>query len=158
MIRNKYGFTIIELVVTLAILALLIGSAAPVLQLSIKRTKEQELKRDLWQLRDAIDAYKQAATDGLIKVQPGQSGYPATLGILVTGVENIKDLKKGKIYFLRRIPRDPFANNPDISNEETWGKRSYASSFDEPREGADVYDVYSLSEDVGLDGQPYREW
>lgn len=155
---KSQGFTLIELVVTLAILAMIASAAAPVLQLSIKRTKEQELKRSLWQIRDAIDAYKQATTDGLIKLEPGQSGYPASLKVLVTGVENIKDPKKKRLYFLRRIPRDPFTENPELSNEETWGKRSYASSFEEPQEGSDVYDVFSRSNSIGLDGQAYREW
>ncbi len=155
---KSQGFTLIELVVTLAILAMIASAAAPVLQLSIKRSKEQELKRSLWQIRDAIDAYKQATTDGLIKLEPGQSGYPASLKVLVTGVENIKDPKKKRLYFLRRIPRDPFTENPELSNEETWGKRSYASSFEEPQEGSDVYDVFSRSNSIGLDGQAYREW
>ncbi|MCB5187951.1 prepilin-type N-terminal cleavage/methylation domain-containing protein [Methylobacillus caricis] len=152
------GFTLIELLVTLVLLALILSSAAPVMQINAKRAKEQELKRDLWQLRDAIDAYKKAVDDGLIKKSPGQSGYPPNLRILVQGVENPRDPKKGKIYFLRSIPRDPFANDPELSAEASWGKRSYASSFDEPAEGDDVYDIYSLSNDKGLDQRPYREW
>lgn len=157
-IRHMRGFTLIELLVTLVLLALILSSAAPVMQINAKRAKEQELKRDLWQLRDAIDAYKKAVDDGLIKKSPGQSGYPPNLRILVQGVENPRDPKKGKIYFLRSIPRDPFANDPELSAEASWGKRSYASSFDEPAEGDDVYDIYSLSNDKGLDQRPYREW
>ncbi|PKO25949.1 MAG: general secretion pathway protein GspG [Betaproteobacteria bacterium HGW-Betaproteobacteria-8] len=152
------GFTLIELVVALALLGLILSSATPVMQVSAKRAKEQELRRDLWQIRDAIDAYKKAVDEGIIKKNPGQSGYPPNLQILVQGVENKRDLKKRKIYFLRRIPRDPFATDHELSAEETWGKRSYASSFEEPQEGDDVYDVYSLSNDTGLNQQPYREW
>ncbi|CAG0996018.1 Type II secretion system protein G [Methylophilaceae bacterium] len=158
MLKRLHGFTLIELMVTLVLLALVLSSAAPVMQISAKRAKEQELRRDLWQIRDAIDAYKKAADDGLIKKNPGETGYPPNLQILVQGVENRRDPQKRKIYFLRRIPRDPFATDPDLSAEATWGKRSYASSFDEPREGDDVYDVYSLSTETGLNQQPYGEW
>jgi len=157
-IRKHRGFTLIELLVTLTLLALILTSAAPVMQLSAKRGKEQELKRALWQIRDAIDAYKKAGDDGLIKKTPQQSGYPPTLRILVQGVENKRDPSKRKIYFLRSIPRDPFSTEPNISAEQSWGKRSYASSFEEPAEGDDVYDVYSLSMETGLDKRPYREW
>lgn len=157
-LKPSYGFTLIELMVALVLLALILSSAAPVMQVTAKRAKEQELKRHLWQLRDAIDAYKKAVDDGLIKKTPGQSGYPPSLQILVQGVENPRDPKKRKIHFLRSIPRDPFASDPELPNEATWGKRSYASSFEEPAEGEDVYDVYSLSSDTGLNQQPYREW
>lgn len=157
-LKRAHGFTLIELLVALVLLGLILGSAAPVMQVNAKRIKEQELRRELWQIRDAIDAYKKAADEGIIKKNPGQSGYPPNLQILVQGVENKRDLKKRKIYFLRRIPRDPFATDPELSAEATWGKRSYASSFEEPREGDDVYDVYSLSNDTGLNQQPYREW
>jgi general secretion pathway protein G len=152
------GFTLIELLVALILLALLVTSAAPLMQLSAKRNKEQELKKSLWQMRDAIDAYKQAADDGLIKKSADQSGYPASLQQLVSGVENIQDPKKRKIFFMRNIPRDPFATDTTASAEETWGKRSYSSSFDKPEEGEDVYDVYSLSHEVGINQQAYSEW
>jgi general secretion pathway protein G len=152
------GFTLIELLVALVLLALLISSATPLMQLTAKRNKEQELKKVLWQMRDAIDAYKQAADDGLIKKSADQSGYPASLQQLVIGVENIQDPKKRKIYFMRNIPRDPFAIDATLSAEETWGKRSYTSSFDTPEEGSDVYDVYSLSRELGINQQPYSEW
>jgi len=152
------GFTLIELLVTLVLLALILTAAAPVMQLTVQRNKEQELKRALWQIRDAIDAYKQASDDGLIKRNLDASGYPPNLKILVAGVENSKDLKKKKIYFLRQIPRDPFTTDPMLSPEATWVKRSYASSFEEPAEGDDVYDVHSASSITGLDGRPYNEW
>jgi len=155
----KYkGFTLIELLVSLVLLALLVSSAAPMVQLSAKRSKEQELKKSLWQIRDAIDHYKQAVDDGLIKKSIDQSGYPPSLKVLVVGVENIQDPKKRKIYFMRNIPRDPFSNDTSLSADETWGKRSYMSSFQTPEAGDDVYDVHSLSNEIGINQQPYREW
>jgi len=157
--RTPYqGFTLIELLVTLVLLALVLTSAAPVMQLTAQRSKEQELRRALWQIRDAIDAYKQASDDGLIKRNFDATGYPRSLQILVNGVENSKDPKKRKIYFLRQIPRDPFASDQSLRPDETWLKRSYASSFEEPAEGDDVYDVHSMSSVKGLDGRPYSEW
>lgn len=156
--RKITGFTLIELLVALVLLALLVTSAAPLMQLTAKRNKEQELKKSLWQIRDAIDAYKQAADDGLIKKSAEQSGYPASLQQLVSGVENIQAPKKSKIYFMRNIPRDPFTADATVSAEETWGKRSYSSSFDKPEEGEDVYDVYSLSHEIGINQQAYSEW
>ncbi|MGZ8961162.1 MAG: type II secretion system protein [Methylophilaceae bacterium] len=152
------GFTLIELLVTLVLLALVLTSAAPVMQLTAQRSKEQELRRALWQIRDAIDAYKQASDDGLIKRNIDATGYPPSLQVLVKGVENSRDAKKRKIYFLRQIPRDPFASDPTLRAEETWAKRSYSSSFEEPAEGNDVYDVHSMSSGKGMDGRPYSEW
>lgn len=152
------GFTLIELLVALVLLALLVSSAAPLMQLSAKRNKEQGLQKALWQIRDAIDAYKQAVDDGLIKISPGQSGYPQALQQLVAGVENASDPNKKKIYFMRSIPRDPFATDSTASAEETWGMRSYSSSFEKREAGEDVYDVYSLSTEIGINGQPYSEW
>lgn len=151
------GFTLIELLVALVLLALLVSAAAPLMQMTAKRNKEQELKKALWQIRDAIDAYKEAADDGLIKKSADEIGYPVSLQQLVDGVENMQDPKKRKLYFLRRIPRDPFAPTYLLA-EETWGKRSYGSSFDSPNEGDDVYDVYSLSRETGINQLPYREW
>jgi len=156
--KSNKGFTLIELLVTLVLLALVLTAAAPVMQLTAQRSKEQELRRALWQIRDAIDAYKQATDDGLIKRNFDATGYPPSLQILVKGVENSKDPKKRKIYFLRQIPRDPFVSDPSLKPEETWAKRSYASSFEEPSEGDDVYDVHSISNIKGLDGRPYSEW
>ena len=156
--KRLKGFTLIELLVALVLLALLVSAAAPLMQMTAKRNKEQELKKALWQIRDAIDAYKQAADDGLIKKSVDENGYPTTLQQLVDGVENMQDAKKRKLYFLRRIPRDPFAVDATLSAEDAWGKRSYSSSFSEPSEGDDVYDVYSLSNETGINQLPYREW
>ena len=156
--ENSKGFTLIELLVALVLLALLVSAAAPLMQMTAKRNKEQVLKKSLWQIRDAIDAYKQAADDGVIKKTADQSGYPASLQQLVSGVENIQDPKKRKIFFMRNIPRDPFATDSTIAAEDTWAKRSYTSSFDKLEEGEDVYDVYSLSHETGINQQPYSEW
>jgi general secretion pathway protein G len=156
--KNLSGFTLIELLVALVLLALLVSSAAPLMQLNAKRNKEQALQKALWQIRDAIDAYKQAVDDGLIKASAEQSGYPPSLNQLVLGVEKANDPNNKKIFFLRSIPRDPFSSDSSALPEETWGKRSYSSSFQKPEEGEDVYDVYSLSPEIGINGQPYSSW
>lgn len=156
--RAARGFTLIEMMATLAIVALLASIALPLAELSVQRAKEQQLHQALRTLRRAIDAYKQAADESRIERKADASGYPPTLQALVEGVRDAKDPGGAKIYFLRRIPRDPFAPRPEAAPAETWGLRSYASAPDDPRPGKDVFDVYSKSEGVGLDGMPYREW
>ena len=144
------GFTLIELVITVAIVAILASVALPLNELVVQRAKEQDLRRALREIREGNDAYKQAADEGRIQKKIGESGYPRRLEDLVAGVEDQKSPKKDKIYFLRRLPQDPFG--------EKWGLRAYASPPDEPSEGDDVFDVYSLSPRVGINGKPYREW
>lgn len=152
------GFTLIELLVTVTIVAILSVIAMPMAELVVKRNQEQELRAALWQIRGAIDLYKQATDSGRIAKDVGESGYPHTLDDLAQGVDDIKDPKKAKIYFLRRLPRDPLVSDPGMSAAQTWGKRSYASPPDEPSEGEDVYDVYPLTNGTGLNGIPYRQW
>jgi len=152
------GFTMIEMLVTLAILAVLAMVAAPLMQVAAERQKEEELRRALWSIRDAIDAYKKAGEDGKFDVPVGESGYPPKLETLVDGVVDKTNASHARIYFLRRVPRDPMCDCPSRSDGQTWGKRSYASPPDSPGEGNDVYDVYSLSEGTGLNGVPYRKW
>jgi len=152
------GFTLIELVITVAIVALLASVALPVSELAVQRTKEQELRRTLRQIREAIDVYKQASDEGRIRKSIGDSGYPKKLEDLAEGVDDQKSAKKEKIYFLRRIPRDPLNADPTLSAAATWGKRSYASPPDDPKEGDDVFDVFSLAPGKGINGQPYRDW
>ena len=152
------GFTLIELVITVAIVALLASVALPVSELAVQRTKEQELRRTLRQIREAIDLHKQASDEGRIRKSVGDSGYPKKLEDLAEGVDDQKSAKKEKIYFLRRIPRDPLNADPTLSAAASWGKRSYASPPDDPREGDDVFDVFSLAPGKGINGQPYRDW
>ena len=151
------GFTLIELVITVAIIAILASVALPLNELVVQRGKEQDLRRALREIREAIDAHKQAWDDGRITKRVGESGYPKRLEDLVAGVDDQKSPKKDRIYFLRRLPRDPFASDT-LSAVETWGKRSYASPPEEPAEGDDVFDVFSLSTATGINGRPYKEW
>lgn len=152
------GFTLIELVVTVAILGILAAGAVPLLQLGAQRSKESELHLALRQIRNAIDAYKAATEAKKVERPEGSSGYPPTLDALVKGVPDITDPKGRLIYFLRRLPRDPFEPDASLPAAKTWGLRSYASPPDAPQAGDDVFDVYSRSTGVGLNGVPYREW
>jgi general secretion pathway protein G len=152
------GFTIIEMVITVAIIGLLASVAMPLAELTVQRSKEHELRHALRQIRGAIDEYKRAADAGRVAKAADASGYPPSLDVLVDGVPNATDPKKRRIYFLRRLPRDPFHIGPVAPASDTWGLRSYESSPHSPREGKDVFDVYSLSPATGINGVPYREW
>lgn len=154
---RQAGFTLIELLVTLALIALFATLALPLAELSIQRNKEAELRTALRQIRTALDAHKQAVDEGRIVQRPGDSGYPARLELLVDGVEDARSPTRAPLHFLRGIPRDPFAD-PSAKAEQTWGRRSYKSSRDNPQPGEDVFDVYSRAPGVGLNGVPYREW
>lgn len=152
------GFTLIELLITLAIIALLATITIPLAEVTLQRQKEQELRLALHEIRNALDAYKKAVDEGRVVRSINSSGYPKNLEMLEQGVPDARDPKMAKIYFIRRIPKDPMSLDPDAKPAETWGKRSYASDPDSPREGDDIYDVYSFSEQVGLNGVPYRKW
>jgi general secretion pathway protein G len=156
--RVAAGFTLIELLVTVAIVAVLAGAALPLAELGVKRSRESELRAALREIRGAIDAYKQATEDGRIAKKADESGYPPSLEVLVDGVDDERSAKKTKIFFLRRLPRDPLHTDPSVPAALTWGRRSYDSPADDPREGRDVFDVYSRSERSGLNGLEYRSW
>ncbi|SFX46813.1 general secretion pathway protein G [Janthinobacterium lividum] len=150
------GYTTIELLVVMAVMGILATAAMPLVELTATRNKERELKQSLWEIRRAIDSYKQAYDAGRIGKGEQGSGYPPSLAVLVQGVP---DLAAGgqTMYLLRRIPKDPFAP-ADVKAEMSWGLRSYLSPPDEPKEGADVFDVYSTSDKVGMNGIAYRLW
>jgi general secretion pathway protein G len=153
--RREQGFTYLELVIATFILAILAAAVIPVAEVTAKRTKEVELRRNLRIMRDAIDNFKQAVDLGLIggnDVQLGSEGYPQELEILVDGVSQVGAIDK-KLKFLRRIPIDPMTHSTE------WGLRSYQ---DEPDStiwgGQNVYDVYTASSATALDGTKYSDW
>lgn len=153
------GFTLIELVVTLAIVGLLASLAFPMAELAHQRERESELRHRLVVLREAIDAYHRAVEEGRILRASRSSGYPPSLKVLVEGARDASDPNgKTRLYFLRSIPRDPMAPEGEADNEASWAKREYASSPDDPREGEDVFDVHSRSDAIGINGVPYRLW
>ncbi len=147
--RRSAGLTLVELIVAITILLILTGAAIPIARTRIKREKEVELRRDLWEMRDAIDRYKDAADRGAFQTKVGSEGYPPDLQTLVDGV----DVNGKKVRFLRRIPVDP------MTGKAEWGQRSMQ---DDPKSdswgGQNVFDVYSKSDDSALDGTKYSEW
>jgi len=146
---DESGLTLVELIIVIAIISILACAALPVAKFQVKRTRERELRRDLWEMRDAIDRYKDAADRGAIQIKADSFGYPPDLQTLVDGV-NVQDKK---VRFLREIPKDPMTNSTD------WGLRS---NQDEPDSdswgGQNVFDVYSKSGGTALDGTKYNTW
>jgi general secretion pathway protein G len=156
--RARRGFSLVELLVVIAIMSILATIGLPLAELSHRRAQEEELRRALREIRSALDAYKRQVDAGLIARPAGGSGYPPNLRVLVEGEVNAQTPQAGRLYFLRRLPRDPL--DPDKSREaaETWGLRSYQSAPEDLQPGRDVYDVYSKAPGTGLDGTPYRQW
>lgn len=155
-VKRRRGFTFIEMMVTLAIMAVLVTVAVPMAQLAVQRQKEHELRAALMAIREALDAYKRAADQGRIVARLGESGYPKTLAELVDGIDDQRSPARSKMYFLRRLPADPMT--PNVAPADSWALRSYASAPDDPSAGDDVFDVFSRSDKRGLNGVPYREW
>ena len=147
--HNARGFTVVELIVAMTILMILTTVAVPVVRVTIQRTKERELRRDLWEMRDAIDRYKDAADRGAFQVKVDSQGYPPDLDTLVKGV----DSNGKKMRFLRRVPVDP------MTGKTEWGLRSMQDDVDSDSWGGQsVFDVYTKSEGTALDGSKYKTW
>jgi general secretion pathway protein G len=156
--RSYRGFSLIELLASVAIMGVLAVVAVPFIETNVQREKERELKVALREIRQALDAYKQATIAGKIAIQPEQSGYPPSLITLTEGVDDISQPNANKLYFLRRIPRDPFHPDKSIAPIDSWGLRSFQSPPENPQPGDDVFDVYSTSSKIGLNGISYSEW
>lgn len=156
---KNYGFTLIEMLVTISLLSTLLLVALPLRELGQIKSKEEQLKKNLLEIRCAIDKYHAAVIEGKIDRATSQSGYPPNLKSLVEGVVDQENPNGNKIYFLRRIPIDPMCADCDKSRpDESWDLRSYESSYEDFEEGADVYDIRSKSPKKGIDGIPYKFW
>jgi general secretion pathway protein G len=147
--HKERGLTLIELIVATSILLILSGMAVPLARVTIKRSKEKDLRAALWQLRDGIDRYKDAADRGAFQINAGSEGYPPDLDTLVKGM----DVGGKKLKFLRRIPTDPMTGDTD------WGLRSMQDDPDSDSwDGNNVFDVHTKSTGVALDGTKYKDW
>jgi general secretion pathway protein G len=146
---HERGLTLVELIICITILSILAGAAFPVARFAYKRQSERELRRDLWEMRDAIDAYKDAADKGAFQTKVDSQNYPPDLETLVNGV----DVHGKKLKFLRRIPVDP------MTGKAEWGLRSMQDDPDSDSFGGQsVFDVYSKSDGTALDGTKYNTW
>ncbi len=154
----EWGFTLVEMVMTVAIVGILASAAMPLASLVSQRNNEQELRQSLMQIRQAIDEHRRQFDSGKITKSIGDTGFPKSLKDLTEGVVDQTSTDKKRIIFLRRIPRDPFHKDPSVKPEDTWGLRSYDSPPDDPSPGKDVFDIYSLDRGVGLNGIPYSKW
>jgi general secretion pathway protein G len=152
------GFSLVELLVVVAIMSVLAGIGLPLAELAHRRTQEDELRRALREIRSALDAYKKMVDAGLIARPAGGSGYPPNLQVLAEGEVNAQTPQASRLYFLRKLPRDPMAPNDIKEAVDTWSLRSYDSPPSDPAPGRDVFDVHSKATGVGLNGIPYREW
>ena len=147
--ESQSGLTLVELIVAVTLLAILMGAAVPLMRVRIKREREIELRQDLWEMRDAIDRYKDAADRGAFQIKLDSYGYPPDLDTLVKGV----DVQGKKLRFLRRIPVDPMTGNTD------WGLRSMQDDPDSTSWGGqNVFDVYTKSQGTAMDGTKYQDW
>lgn len=167
--RPAAGFTYVEMLVALALLALVTVAVAPTARVLQQRADERALREALREIRTAIDAYKRASDEGRITKRVGESGYPPRLVELTRGVPDARSPQGERIFFLRRLPADPLfrpvvdaddelSPTPRVPPEATWGLRSYASPPEAPLKGADVFDIYSLNPGLALDGSRYRDW
>ena len=152
------GFTLIELLIVLAVMSILATLTLPIAEITLQRSREQDLRLAVREIRTAIDAYKKAYDEGHVAKTADASGYPPSLAVLVEGVVDAKDPKRRKLFFLRRMPRDPTYPDALAEPADTWSKRSYRSDAAAPQEGDDVYDVYSKSTRPGLNGVAYDKW
>lgn len=158
MIVGRRGFSLVELLVVLGVMALLVTLTMPVAELSLQREKERELKRALWEIRDALSAFEEAAQQQAIGLPPGAPPVPATLKELTLPYVDQRPQSQGQVLrFLRQVPRDPFAP-AEVPAEQTWLIRGYYSEASDPKPLGGVYDVMSSSERVGLNGVPLRQW
>src|SRR5258706_6997753 len=140
---DRRGFSLVELLVVIAIMSILASIGLPLAELSHKRAQEEELRRSLREIRSALDAYKRLVDIGRIARAADASGYPPRLQVLVEGVPDAQSPQGTMLYFLRKLPRDPFAPDATVEAADTWALRSYASSADDPQPGRDVFDVHS---------------
>ena len=155
--RRRCGFTIIELLVTAALVSVMASAVIPAGEVIVQRARERELREVLRVMRAAIDEYKKASDQGRIARAAAETGYPKHLNDLL-GARDQKDPNGAELRFLRRVPRNPLNADLSVPAHKTWGLRSYASDHANPQPGRDVFDIYPLTQGKGINGVPYKQW